>query len=64
MPTRHCRVPTQAAPLAGDDLGRLATSAYMLGRDDEAMRHLERAHHWYAEHASLCRPYGARSGSA
>jgi DNA-binding CsgD family transcriptional regulator len=32
------------SPLAADDLGLLATSAYMLGRDDESMSLLERAH--------------------
>ena len=32
------------APLAPDDLERLATAAYMLGRDDEYVRSMERAH--------------------
>jgi DNA-binding CsgD family transcriptional regulator len=35
----------QAAPLAAEELELLATSAYMLGRDDEHIRALERAHH-------------------
>jgi DNA-binding CsgD family transcriptional regulator len=35
----------QAAPLGAEELERLATSAYMLGRDDEHIRALERAHH-------------------
>ncbi len=35
----------QAEPLGGGDLELLATSAYMLGRDDEFVRALERAHH-------------------
>ncbi len=36
---------TAAEPLAADDLERLATAAYMLGRDDEYVAMLERAHH-------------------
>lgn len=35
----------QAAPLGAEELELLATSAYMLGRDDEHVRALERAHH-------------------
>ena len=35
----------QAAPLGAEDLELLATSAYMLGRDDEYLSFLERAHH-------------------
>jgi DNA-binding CsgD family transcriptional regulator/tetratricopeptide (TPR) repeat protein len=35
----------RAAPLDADDLELLATSAYMLGRDDEYVSGLERAHH-------------------
>ena len=35
----------QAAPLGAEELELLATSAYMLGRDDEHLRALERAHH-------------------
>ena len=34
-----------AAPLGTDDLALLATSAFMLGRDDEYLSLLERAHH-------------------
>jgi DNA-binding CsgD family transcriptional regulator len=37
----------EEAPLAADDLELLATAAYMLGRDDEWMSGLERAHHLY-----------------
>jgi DNA-binding CsgD family transcriptional regulator len=37
----------QAVPLGAEDLELLATSAYMLGRDDEWMSVLERAHHVY-----------------
>jgi DNA-binding CsgD family transcriptional regulator len=34
-----------AEPLGAEDLERLATAAYMLGRDDEYVELLERAHH-------------------
>jgi DNA-binding CsgD family transcriptional regulator len=34
----------RAAPLGADDLERLATSAYMLGREDDYFRALEREH--------------------
>jgi DNA-binding NarL/FixJ family response regulator len=45
----------RAAPLGADDLELLATSAYMLGLDDEYLSALERAHHAYVElgHAVL-----------
>lgn len=36
-------------PLGGEDLEQLATTAYMLGRDGESMRGLERAHHRYLD---------------
>jgi hypothetical protein len=39
----------QLSPLAAQDLELLATSAYMLGREDEWMRILERAHHGHSE---------------
>ena len=39
----------EAAPLAPADRELLATSAYMLGRDDEFVRCLERAHQAYLE---------------
>jgi len=35
----------QASPLGGDDLELLATSAYLIGRDLDFHRFLERAHH-------------------
>ena len=49
----------EVAPLAAADLELLATSAYMLGRYDEWMQGLERAHHLYVEagearHAASC----------
>ena len=39
----------QVAPLGAEDLELLARSAYMLGRDDEYVSCLERAHHTYLE---------------
>ena len=39
----------ETASLGAEDLELLATSAYMLGRDDEWMRDLERAHHLYVD---------------
>jgi DNA-binding CsgD family transcriptional regulator len=38
-----------ATPLGGKDLELLARSAYMLGRDDDYVSALERAHHTYVE---------------
>ena len=45
----------EAAPLGAEDLELLATSAYMLGRDEEWMRGLERAHHLHVEADELQR---------
>ena len=39
----------QAVPLEAEELELLATSAYMLGRDDDYVRALERAHHAYLD---------------
>jgi DNA-binding CsgD family transcriptional regulator/tetratricopeptide (TPR) repeat protein len=39
----------RAAPLRAEDLELLATSAYMLGRDDDYVSALERAHHAHLE---------------
>jgi DNA-binding NarL/FixJ family response regulator len=39
----------RAAALGAEELERLATSAYMSGRDDEYVRALERAHHAHLE---------------
>lgn len=39
----------EAAALGADDLELLATSAYMLGRDDDYCSALERAHHAYVD---------------
>ena len=52
------------APLEPDDLERLATAAYMLGRDEEYVAALERAHHGDLDRATRCGPRAARSGSA
>ena len=46
--TRIGRSPS-GEPLDAEDLERLATAAYMLGRDDEYLDALERAHHAYLE---------------
>ena len=44
-----------ATALRAADLERLATSAYMLGRDDEYLRALERAHHAYLDTGATLR---------
>ncbi|HEX4747242.1 MAG TPA: hypothetical protein VFU99_10210, partial [Gaiellaceae bacterium] len=41
----HLATADEAEPLGTDDLELLATTAFMLGRDDEYVRLLERAHH-------------------
>lgn len=38
-----------ASPLEVEDLERLATSAYLIGREDEYLKALERAHHAYQQ---------------
>jgi ATP/maltotriose-dependent transcriptional regulator MalT len=43
----------RTAPLGAEDLELLATSAYMLGREDEWLRALERAHHLYADASEI-----------
>jgi DNA-binding CsgD family transcriptional regulator len=45
----------RAAPLGAEDLERLATSAYMLGRDDEYVSGLERAHLLYLHGGEVLR---------
>jgi DNA-binding CsgD family transcriptional regulator/tetratricopeptide (TPR) repeat protein len=45
----------EVAPLGGGDLVLLATSAHMLGRVDEWLPLLERAHHAYAEEGESLR---------
>jgi hypothetical protein len=39
----------RAGPLGAADLELLATTAYMLGRDDDFVSDLERAHHAYLD---------------
>jgi DNA-binding NarL/FixJ family response regulator len=39
----------ELSPLAAEDLERHATAAYMLGRQDDYLARLERAHHAYSE---------------
>jgi len=41
----------ELAPLEADDVERLATAAYMLGRDEDYLHHLERAHHLHLDAA-------------
>ena len=48
----------RAAPLAPEDLELFATVAYMLGRDDEQLTALERAHQGYLDHGD--RPRAVR----
>jgi DNA-binding CsgD family transcriptional regulator len=45
----------EKAPLEAEDLERLATTAYMLGRDDEYVSVLERAHRAHVEDGELLR---------
>jgi ATP/maltotriose-dependent transcriptional regulator MalT len=49
----HLSQADQKAPLGGEDLARLATSAHMLGRVDDWIPLLERAHQRYAEEGDL-----------
>ena len=46
---RELSLADRAVPLGAGDLELLATSAYMLGRDDEHLRGLERAHQAYLD---------------
>jgi hypothetical protein len=45
----------QSAPLAAEDLELLATAAYMIGRDDDLVSALERAHHLYLDSGEALR---------
>ena len=45
----------EASPLEPDDLELLATAAFMLGRDHEYVRALDRAHHAYVENGEPLR---------
>jgi DNA-binding CsgD family transcriptional regulator len=45
----------RVAPLGAEDLELLATSAYMLGRDDDVLGALERAHHAYLDAGEVLR---------
>ena len=45
----------RAASLGADDLELLATTEFMLGRDDDAVRSLERAHHIYLDQGDTLR---------
>jgi hypothetical protein len=52
-----------AAPLEAEDLELLATSAYMLGRDDEYVRAIERAHRLYLGAGDALRTESVALGS-
>jgi DNA-binding NarL/FixJ family response regulator len=53
---RECLASLSAAePLTPEDLERLATAAYMLGRDDDYVAALERAHQAYLDGGELLR---------
>jgi DNA-binding CsgD family transcriptional regulator len=45
----------RATPLAPEDLELVATAAYMLGREDDYLRALERAHQGYVERGEIAR---------
>ncbi len=45
----------EVSPLVTEDLERLAASAYMLGRDEEYVRCLERAHYSYLDQGETAR---------
>ena len=45
----------RVAPLEPEDLELLATSAYMLGRDEQFLAVMERAHHAHLEEGSPLR---------
>jgi DNA-binding NarL/FixJ family response regulator len=45
----------EAAPLGAEDLELLATSAYMIGRDDAFVSGLDRAHHLYLDAGEVLR---------
>lgn len=46
---RSLSLADQATPLAGQDLELLATAAYLIGRDDDYLRALDRAHQAYLD---------------
>ncbi len=45
MPTPSCRPPTGSTRWSPEDLERLATAAYLVGRDDDGADAGSRAHH-------------------
>ena len=49
MPTGALSLADQATPLETEDLELLAMSAYLIGRDDDYLSALERAHHAYLD---------------
>ena len=54
----------QETPLAAEDLERLAMAAYLVGRDEEYLKTLERAYNAHRDARRTVAPSVARSGSA
>jgi DNA-binding CsgD family transcriptional regulator len=52
---RSLREADETSPLGAEDLERLATAAYMLGREDEYLAALERAHQAHVEAGAAAR---------
>ena len=53
----HLSSADEYAPLFAGDLELLATADYMLGRDDDYLRVLERAHHAYLDDGEVARAF-------
>jgi len=53
----HLSSADEYAPLLAGDLELLATADYMLGRDDDYLRALERAHHAYLDDGEVARAF-------
>jgi DNA-binding CsgD family transcriptional regulator len=53
----HLSSADECAPLHAGDLELLATAAYMLGREDDYLRALERAHHAYLDGGVTARAF-------
>ena len=53
----HLSSADEYAPIPAGDLELLATAAYMLGRDDDYLRVLERAHHAHLDDGEIARAF-------
>jgi hypothetical protein len=53
----HLSSADESAPLLAGDLELFATANYMLGRDDDYLRVLERAHHAYLDDGEVARAF-------